>query len=51
MLDGGGDGANAVAFDEDFAGLEDCAGVDLKQAGGVEDDGLGLLGGDEGDGS
>jgi hypothetical protein len=48
MVDGCGDGADAVAFDEDFAGLEDCAGVDLEEAGGVEDDGLGLLGvGDE----
>jgi hypothetical protein len=44
MVDGCADGANAVALDEDFAGLEERAGVDLEQAGGVEDDG-GLGGG------
>jgi len=35
------------ACDEDFSGLEDGAGVDLEEAGGVEDDGRrsGLLAG------
>jgi len=35
------DGADVVAFYQDFAGLEDDAGFDLEQAGGVEDDGAG----------
>jgi hypothetical protein len=46
MVNRGADGANAVALNQDFARLEDLAGIDLKQAGGVEDDGRGrLLGG------
>ena len=49
MVDRSADGADALALDENFAGLEQGSGVDLKQAGGVEDDGRGggLLG--EGD--
>jgi len=39
MVDGSGDGADAVAFNEDLARLQERAGVDLEQAGGVEDDG------------
>jgi hypothetical protein len=38
------DGADAVALDENLAGLEECASVDLEQAGGVEDDGDGSSG-------
>jgi hypothetical protein len=30
-----------VALDEDLAGLEQLAGIDLEQAGGVENDGSG----------
>jgi len=46
VIDGGADGADAVALDENFAGAEEDAGVNLKQAGGVENDGRGcrLLG-------
>jgi hypothetical protein len=39
MLNGFANGANAFAFDKDFAGLEDSAGVNLKQARRVENDG------------
>ena len=47
MLDGLADGANALALNQNFAGLEDDASIDLEQAGRVEDDGCGerLLGG------
>ena len=41
MVDGCADGADAVALDEDFAGAEECAGIDLEQARGVEHDGRG----------
>ena len=41
MIDGSADGADAVALDENLAGAEEDAGVNLKQAGGVEDDGRG----------
>jgi hypothetical protein len=46
-------GTNAVALDENLAGLEQGSGVDLEQAGGVEDDGgkngaCRLLGGGKG---
>ena len=41
MVDRGADGADAVTFDEDFAGPEQRAGIDLEQARGVEDDGRG----------
>jgi hypothetical protein len=44
MVDRCADGANAVAFDQDFAGLEEGAGVDLEQARGVEDDGRSVRG-------
>ena len=42
-----GDGANAIALDKNLAGPEERAGIDLEQAGGVENDGRGcrLLGG------
>ena len=43
MVDGCADGADALALDENLAGLEDGAGVDLKQARGVEDDGRARL--------
>jgi hypothetical protein len=43
VVDGCANGADAVALDEDFAGMEDGAGVDLKQARGVEDYGCGRL--------
>ncbi len=39
MVDGAADCADAVAFDEYFAGLQQVAGVDLEQARGVEHDG------------
>jgi hypothetical protein len=38
MANGCANLANAVAFDKDFAGTEQGTGVDLKQAGRVEDD-------------
>ena len=38
VRDGCADGGDAFAFDKDFAGLEKVAGVDLKEASGVEDD-------------
>ena len=41
MVDRSADGADALALDQNFAGLKDCAGVDLKQARGVEHDGRG----------
>ncbi len=46
MLDGCADGKDALALDENLAGLEQGSGIDLKQAGGVEHDGrgAGLLG-------
>ena len=37
MRDGGSHGADAIAFNQDFAGLKDFAGVDFEQARGVED--------------
>jgi hypothetical protein len=42
VVDRDADGADAVTLDEDFAGLKKRAGVDLEQAGGVEDDGRGI---------
>jgi hypothetical protein len=47
MVNGDAYGANAIALDQNFAWLEQGAGVHLEQAGGVEDDGCGgwLLGG------
>ena len=51
MVDRRAHGANALALDEDFAGLEQGAGIDLEQARGVEDDGGGgglLRRGDDG---
>jgi hypothetical protein len=46
VLDGCADGKDALALDENLAGLEQGSGIDLKQAGGVEHDGRGgrLLG-------
>jgi hypothetical protein len=41
MVNGTADGANAIAFHEDLSGLQETAGVYLKKAGGVEDDGSG----------
>jgi hypothetical protein len=41
MIHRGGDGANAIPFDQYFAGLEQGSGIDLEQARGVEDDGRG----------
>ncbi len=41
MVDRGADGADVVAFDQDFAGLEEGAGIDLEKARGVENDGRG----------
>jgi len=38
MLDGFAGGADAVACNENFTGREDRAGVNLKQAGGMEND-------------
>jgi hypothetical protein len=38
MFNGGTDGADALAFYEEFAGGEDFAGVYFKQARCVEDD-------------
>jgi hypothetical protein len=46
MGNGDADGLDAVALDQNFAGLDECAGAHLEQAGGVEDDGGGLLGGE-----
>ena len=44
MVDRGAYSLDAVALDEDFAGLKDRAVVYLKQARGMQDDGLlGLL--------
>jgi hypothetical protein len=40
VVNGGSDGADFVALDENFAGLEESAGVDLEKARGVEHDGL-----------
>lgn len=50
MIDGCADGADAVALNEDFAGAEDCACVNLQEARGVEHDrgGCGLLREDSG---
>jgi hypothetical protein len=45
VVNGSADGADFVPLDEDLAGLEEGAGVDLKQVRSVEDDGL--LGGGE----
>jgi len=47
MLDRCADGEDALALDENLAGLEKGSGIDLKQARGVEYDGRGgrLLGG------
>ena len=52
MVDRCAYGLDALAFDENLAGLEHVAGIDLKQPRGVEDDGRGcrLLGGQEGSG-
>jgi hypothetical protein len=49
MVDRCADGANAIALNEDFAGLEERAGVHLEQPCGVEDDGCacGLLRNDD----
>ena len=46
MLDRRADSTDALALDEDLAGLEQGSGVDLQKAGGVEHDGRGgwLLG-------
>jgi hypothetical protein len=41
MIDRGADGANAIAFDKNFAGPEQGSGINLEQARGVEDDGRG----------
>ena len=43
MIDGCADGADAVALDENLAGVKEDAGIDLKETGGVEDDGRGGL--------
>jgi hypothetical protein len=54
MIDRSADGADAVAFDQDFAGLKECARVDLEQSRGVENDGRGsrcLRGGEAGNGA
>ena len=50
MVDRAADGADAVALDENFAGLEEGSGVHLEQARGVKDDGRDgrLLGGSVG---
>jgi hypothetical protein len=41
MIDGSSNGANAVAFNEDFAGAENRASVNLQKARGMENDGRG----------
>lgn len=38
MLDAGSDGANMIALDEHFAGLQQIAGVYLEEAGSMKDD-------------
>ena len=41
MIDGCAGGADAIALDENLSGAEEDAGVNLKQAGGVENYGHG----------
>ena len=50
MVDRCAHGADALALDQNFAGLEQGSGIHLEQARGVEDDGRGgwLLCGDRG---
>jgi hypothetical protein len=45
VVDRCADGSNAIALHEDFARLEQRAGIDLEQARGVQDDGRRGLGG------
>jgi hypothetical protein len=40
VVNGCADGANAVALDKNFAGLEESAGVNLEEACGMKHDGL-----------
>ncbi len=37
MVDGGADGGDAVALDQDLAGRDDCSGFDIEQTRGVQD--------------